>query len=256
MILAFDSSTTRTSIAIGASEADKPIAAFSEQTGGANQASTWLHERIADVVKQAGAAMQDVSLVAVGRGPGMFTGARVAAATAKGLCLGLGCPALPVSTLAAIGSAVGAKRVVALIDARRGEVYSLTLEADAEGRLHPSGDEACEPVEATLSRALAPATVAPTHLVGPGVSPYRERIEAWRAAQPGHLGGTLEIPASVDGGDGVSVAGLWAAARTAAAAGRAIPADALSVHYLRESYAEMGLNVPKRPVTRSPFLDS
>lgn len=243
MILVFDTSSPRTSIAVGEPEAETPAAAFSEVTGGANQASAWLHKKLAEVVAEAGASMDDVTLVAVGRGPGTFTGSRVAVATAKGLCLGLGCPALPLSTLSAVGSASGARSTVALLDARRGDVYALLLERDDDGWVHGAGEETCEPIESVLKRAPSEAT-----LVGPGVTAYRERIEAWRIA---HANGF-----ALRESDGVTVDGLWAAARAAASRGEAVDAGTVEVEYLRESYAQMGLNVPKRPVTRSPFLDS
>ena len=164
-------------------------------------------------------------------------------ATAKGLCLGLGCPALPLSTLAAVGSDSGGRSAIALLDARRGDVYALALHADGDGWIHPDGDESCQPIESVLERGPSEAI-----LVGPGVSAYRSRIEAWRTAHKSEF----ELRAS----DGVTVEGLWASARAAASRGEAVDARALQVQYLRESYAEMGLNVPKRPVTRSPFLDS
>jgi tRNA threonylcarbamoyladenosine biosynthesis protein TsaB len=63
--------------------------------------------------------------VVVGNGPGSFTGVRIAAATARGLALGLGVPLYAFSTLAALALDLAAVRpVCALLDARRGEVYA------------------------------------------------------------------------------------------------------------------------------------
>jgi tRNA threonylcarbamoyladenosine biosynthesis protein TsaB len=63
--------------------------------------------------------------IVVGSGPGSFTGLRIAAATARGLALGLTVPLFAYSTLAALALDVATDRVVCvLLDARRGEVYA------------------------------------------------------------------------------------------------------------------------------------
>lgn len=68
--------------------------------------------------------VNSASLIVVAGGPGSFTGLRVGFAVAKGLSLGIGCPLVTISSLAAI--AVGARRdgrVVTFIDARGGQYY-------------------------------------------------------------------------------------------------------------------------------------
>ena len=65
----------------------------------------------------------DVGQIVVGCGPGSFTGLRIGIASARGLALALGVPCGGVSTLAAL--AAGAPGAVALIDARRGELFAL-----------------------------------------------------------------------------------------------------------------------------------
>lgn len=65
--------------------------------------------------------------VAFGRGPGAFTGVRIAVAVAQGLAYGLNRPAIPVSTLAALAKTDfdqnGVPHVITAMDARMGEVY-------------------------------------------------------------------------------------------------------------------------------------
>jgi tRNA threonylcarbamoyl adenosine modification protein YeaZ len=68
---------------------------------------------------------KDLSLVAVGIGPGSFTGIRVAAATAQSIAYASGIPVIGVSTLACFAPSVDGKYAV-IIDAKIGGVYMLT----------------------------------------------------------------------------------------------------------------------------------
>lgn len=77
----------------------------------------------------------DLDAIAVTVGPGGFTGLRVALATARGLRLALGRPAVGISTLEAIAAGVPAdaaqgRSILAVIDARRGEVFAQAFAAD------------------------------------------------------------------------------------------------------------------------------
>ena len=80
-----------------------------------------LLEDIDALLRQAGAHPSDLDRLAVGIGPGSFTGTRIGLAVARGLALARDLPAAGVSTLAAL--AAGADRAAPVIDARRGEVF-------------------------------------------------------------------------------------------------------------------------------------
>ncbi|CAN5214533.1 tRNA (adenosine(37)-N6)-threonylcarbamoyltransferase complex dimerization subunit type 1 TsaB [soil metagenome] len=114
LILAFD---TATDVATSALVEDGEV--LGERT---SRAVTLL-EDVDALVRQAGARTHDVQRLAVGTGPGSFTGIRVGLATARGLALSLGIPAAGVSTLDAL--AAGAPGALPVIDARRCEVFVL-----------------------------------------------------------------------------------------------------------------------------------
>jgi len=76
-----------------------------------------------EVLAESGLVWGDLKAIAVGTGPGNFTGVRIAVAAARGLALGLGIPAVGVTRLEAL--AFGLPRPVLVVeDARRGEVYA------------------------------------------------------------------------------------------------------------------------------------
>ncbi len=88
----------------------------------------------------AGGGWGTVGLIAVGLGPGSFTGVRIGIATARGLAASTGLPLAGVCTLDAIGRALdergsrGAGRL-AVLDARRGEVFAALYSAERGERL-------------------------------------------------------------------------------------------------------------------------
>lgn len=80
-----------------------------------------LLEDVDALLRQAGAHPSDLDRLAVGTGPGSFTGTRIGLAVARGLALARDLPTAGASTLAAL--AAGADGAVPVIDARRGEVF-------------------------------------------------------------------------------------------------------------------------------------
>lgn len=99
------------------------------------------------LLAEAGIGKRELDAIAVGRGPGAFTGIRLAIAVAQGLALAFDRPVLPVSTLAtlAMGQRAQPLPILALIDARMGEVYAAAFAPDADGLVTPLGDETVLP---------------------------------------------------------------------------------------------------------------
>ena len=103
----------------------------------AELALPWAQELLAE----AGVARSGIDAIAVGRGPGAFTGVRLGVALAQGIALALDRPIVPVSTLAALAWQADGDRILAAIDARMGEVYLGAYER-AEGGLRVLQEEA------------------------------------------------------------------------------------------------------------------
>ena len=80
------------------------------------------------LLAEAGIARTQLDAIALGRGPGAFTGVRLAIAIGQGIALALDRPIVPVSTLATLALRASGPRVLAAIDARMGEVYSAAFE--------------------------------------------------------------------------------------------------------------------------------
>ncbi len=80
------------------------------------------------LLAEAGMAKSQLDAIALGRGPGAFTGVRLAIAIGQGIALALDRPIVPVSTLAALALQAPGPHALAAIDARMGEVYGAAFE--------------------------------------------------------------------------------------------------------------------------------
>jgi tRNA threonylcarbamoyladenosine biosynthesis protein TsaB len=101
---------------------------------------------IEEVLGESGAALTDLTAIAFGRGPGAFTGVRLAASVTQGLAHAAGLPVVGVSDLRAvaqrlIGLAASARRILVLNDARMHEVYWACFERAADDLATPRGEE-------------------------------------------------------------------------------------------------------------------
>lgn len=116
---------------------------------------------IKQLLEDAGTSLSAVDAIAFGRGPGAFTGVRIAIGVVQGLAFALERPVLPVSNLAVLAQRAlrehGARQVAAAIDARMDEVYwGCYRETDGEMRL--AGVEAVLPPKRRSCRAM-PAVI-------------------------------------------------------------------------------------------------
>jgi tRNA threonylcarbamoyladenosine biosynthesis protein TsaB len=102
------------------------------------------------LLAEAGIARSQLDAIAVGRGPGAFTGVRLAVALGQGIALALDRPVVPVSTLAALAMQAEGERILAAIDARMGEVYVAGFERDGDSIVATSDEIVAAPTQYAL----------------------------------------------------------------------------------------------------------
>jgi tRNA threonylcarbamoyladenosine biosynthesis protein TsaB len=216
LILALDASTAVTTVAVARVEGDArrvlaEISVPSVRPSGA--ASETLLPAVHAALGLAGEDLASVGRIVCGVGPGTFTGIRIAAATARALALGSGSALARGSTLRALAAPALACRpdVLAVIDARRGEVFArrFSREGPTTSILHARPDD--------LSLAGDPL------LVGDGAVRHRGALE-----RLGH------IPPDDAPLNRVSAAGHVMAADLSP-----VPAEGLVPAYVREPDAEV-----------------
>ncbi len=175
--LAFDTSTDAIAIALMQRDGAKVELRAARDFEARRAALSRLLPATRELLAAQGMAIGELTGIVVGRGPGSFTGVRIAVATAKGLAHGLGVPLYGLSTLDAVAWRLrdhqGLVGVVG--DAMRGEVYPALFRAH-EGRMERlAPDRVASPQEAAEEFARAGE---PILLAGNGLVKYRGVFEA------------------------------------------------------------------------------
>jgi tRNA threonylcarbamoyladenosine biosynthesis protein TsaB len=161
-VLGFDTSTAATSVCLlrddGESfEVEPPVERLFERPGHARE----LMPGVERVMREAGLGFRDLDALAVGIGPGGFTGLRIGIATAHGIAQAARIPLHPVLSLQALAAGIEADLPFPLIDAKRKEVYGL------------AGEPFVGPVDYAIEKAPAGALAA-----GDGSIRFREALES------------------------------------------------------------------------------
>jgi tRNA threonylcarbamoyladenosine biosynthesis protein TsaB len=176
-------------------------------------------------------ALRDLSAIAFGRGPGAFTGVRLAASVTQGLAYGAGVPVVPVSDLRALAERVltddaALDHVLVCADARMCEVYWAWFERGRDGHAIGRGEErVSRPADVVLlvSSAQAIAGMARFAAAGSGFAAYPQLRTAIGAQALRILEGLRPHAREVA-----------TLAAEEVAAGRVLPADQALPRYLRD----------------------
>jgi tRNA threonylcarbamoyladenosine biosynthesis protein TsaB len=127
---------------------------------------------LAKVLRDAGLDWSDVDAIAVGVGPGTFTGLRIGVATARSLGRGCDAPLHPVGSLAALAAGIEGELRLPLIDAKRGELFAALHDAAGTELVSPLATRP-EALAAELGDRAQAALAA-----GDGSLRFREVLEA------------------------------------------------------------------------------
>lgn len=122
-ILALETSTEYCSVALWQ---DGTVSERCELVG--QKHSEVLMAMVDALLKDAGFTIRDMGGIVFGKGPGSFTGVRIACGVAQGLALGIDRKVVGICTLEALAEASGKNKVIAALDARMGELYLAAYE--------------------------------------------------------------------------------------------------------------------------------
>ena len=224
ILLAIDTSTPRAALALGGPGREPRVAPIDPEDGPGRRHGRALIPAIRALLDEAGVTVADLGAIAVGLGPGSYTGLRIGLTAAKTLAYAIGQPLVALDSLEAIarGAPVDALRVAVAVDAQRGDAYVAGFARSTEGApLLRLGPTTIEPVEA-WALALGPGTM----VLGPGLDRLLSRWpEALRL-------GTVD-QGHPDPGNLIPLA--WAAFHDA---GRRLDPFFVEPIYLRRSAAE------------------
>jgi tRNA threonylcarbamoyladenosine biosynthesis protein TsaB len=192
LILGIDTATPQVGCAIGGHEG---VLASFQAAKGKRHAET-LVPAIEFLCQKARIELSEIGAIAVDVGPGLFTGLRVGVATAKAMASALRVPMVGVSSLDLLAFEVRwtPRRIVSIVDARRGEVFFAFYRQVPGGvqRLSPprcgTPEELCSEIQATGEECLA---------VGDGALRYGEALEDLIRVEVGDAGLAYPSPAAL-----------------------------------------------------------
>ena len=173
-ILSIETSTSICSVAIHERGELRAVSEIKEPGAHAEK----LLDLVDAAMKQAELRMSDLDAVAVSQGPGSYTGLRIGVSTAKGIAYGLEIPLIGINTLQAMAASQLVNHgefVVAVLDARRKEVYTQTF-GDSLQELSPI--EAVVLEEGVFASILDKGRV---YFVGDGVEKVKEEVKSANA---------------------------------------------------------------------------
>lgn len=143
-VLALDTATEVSSVAVHNGENT-----FCVESDSRKQSRSLL-EIVEQQLSHASLRLNELDLIVFDKGPGSFTGMRIATGVAQGLSYGLGITVVGISSLLAMAYATRAERVAVAIDARMGEIYFGCFQRDAIAGMFSLCEESVLPPDAAV----------------------------------------------------------------------------------------------------------
>jgi tRNA threonylcarbamoyladenosine biosynthesis protein TsaB len=226
-ILAIDTSSAWCSVALSL-EDKAPLYRHEAVSAGASQ---FLLPWIDDLLSKANISISNLDAIAIGVGPGAFTGVRLGLATVQGLAIGAQLPVIPVASLDALALqliktprfiASQARNFVIAVDARMDEIYWARFEIMSNSLPVRIGDiHLSKPEELNLNEIQ--------FLAGSGIKEYGERLFSSEHAKL--------APEYCDEEIGISALGVLEAAKIDLSRGKQISVSQLEPLYIRNKVA-------------------
>ncbi len=191
LILCLETSTKNCSVCLSR---EGKVISITEQSSDQYLHSEKLHLFIREVLERARSSTADLSAVALSKGPGSYTGLRIGASAAKGLCYVLQIPLIAVDTLSILvrgylkGKSLSLGEIaIPMLDARRMEVYCA---------IYNHAGEAQTQVEAKIidENSFWDIDAKKIHLIGEGASKSMELLDS----NPRFVLGDLRLPSASD----------------------------------------------------------
>ena len=231
ILLGLDASTPKGSVAL---LKDGQIIA---ESVGSSTFSDQLLVLMDEVLGKLDRGLEEVDGFCVTTGPGSFTGLRVGVSLIKGLVLATEKPFWGINTLEAYANLVKpvSQPISPILDARKKEVYTARFKYTSEKLVRETPDQAVSPQE------LCNLTQEPTIFLGSGVGPYREFLSS-------RLGNKFIDQAPVK--NQTIAASAAQLAFNQFQASPCFDLDALTIHYVRKSEAELNSNILNQEVVK------
>ena len=118
-----------------------------EETASNRDHNKFILAFIDSLIAEAEISLGEMDAVAYGRGPGSYTGLRIAAGVAQGIAYGADKPVVPVSSMAAIAQKVSGNRVFVALDAKRNKLFVGLFDKNSDGIAEPVGEETLTAIE-------------------------------------------------------------------------------------------------------------
>lgn len=173
-ILTFDTSTQQCSVALSYNDEIRDVSLDAP-----NQHAELILPLIETLLKEAGLSLAQIDVIGFGRGPGSFTGLRIAASLVQGLACVHDIPVAPISTLQTLAQAayrnLGAEQAAVAMDARMQQIYWGTFVLNSQKIMTLAG------VETVIDPSTATLTTPGWAAIGSGWAAYAETL---RVLQP------------------------------------------------------------------------